>query len=389
VGRILVVTFVSPYPLTSGGARDIYNRLSALNQAGYEVDLIVTSRAPVSQESIEALRKLASNVWTVVRRRDIRSLLSFKPFQYQTRRDIRKVALSGEYFAVILESEFVGAILDNPTLNVQHKILRVHNNEPYLYKTLAQDASSPVSRLLFLLESAKLSWYSKNLIRRCDHLWFISSEELSELRKNKQGLLEGRTASLLPTLVDPNSFRRPSLSSSKVFYAGALSIPINQQGLLWYLNNIHPNMLSDPAYEFLLAGQTGDASIEPLLRAVRANERVRLFPNAEDLTELQNSAGAFINPIQRGAGVKIKTIDAAVAGLPVVTTTAGAEGTHFVHGIHAIIADSAEQFEAGLKNVLTNKILARSLVTASQAILAEQNGFSRQEKLLSSLNDYH
>lgn len=379
--RILVVSFILPFPPNSGGGRDIYERIKSLRQSGYTVDLIATPREIPDSKDVDSMQTLVDKLWVVPRTRNPSALLSLKPFHYETRSGVKTVALSDDYDAVLLESEFVGGILENPTLRAKHRILRVHNDESYLHRSLATDATSFVEWASFWAESYKFRHYSPQIMKQCDQLWYISDREMEKASHSEWAA----KAHHVPVLVDQANFKRPSLASSKVFYVGALSVPINSNGLIWYLKNIHPHLLSIPGYEFILAGKTGSASIEKLLEAVRASERVTYSPDVADLAPLYDSAAAFVNPIQRGAGVKIKTIDAAIAGLPVIATSVGAEGTGFVNGVHAVIADTVEDFIAGVKGVLEGKERSRAMVDAAQQLLAKSNGPEAVGRLLETL----
>ncbi len=327
------------------------------------------------------MQSLVDNLWIVPRTRNPSALLSLKPFHYQTRLGVKAVALTNDYDAVLLESEFVGGILENPTLRASRRILRVHNDESHLYRSLAEDASSFVQRASFLAESFKFRRYSPHVIKQCDQLWYISSKEM-EMAAGSEWAAKGRH---LPVVVDQANFKQPSLASSKVFYVGALSIPVNSRGLIWYLKNVHPHLLSIPGYEFVLAGKIGPAGIEKLLEAIRSSERVTYIPNTADLAPLYDSAAAFINPIQRGAGVKVKVFDAAIAGLPVITTSVGDEGTGFENGTHAVIADTADDFTRGIKAVLQDKERSHAMVSAAQQLLAKNNGPEKVCRLLEAL----
>jgi len=312
-------------------------------------------------------------------------LLSVKPFHYQTRKALRNIPLFGEYFAVIIESDFAGAILDNPALIARYRILRVHNNEASLHRSLAHGAPTWKQRSAFALESMKFYFYSPRLMRHCDRLWFISASEFERASFEKRnGDFSGRLR-LAPKLYRSDEMMRRSLNGSTVLYVGALSVPTNMEGLIWYVEHIHREMLSDPLYRFVIAGKRGVSGIDALIGAIASEPRIELHLDLPCLDPLYDNAAAFVNPIQRGAGVKIKTLDAAVQGLPIITTPAGAEGTGFEDGVHVLIARSKAAFIAGLKHCLIDKIFAQNLIDRAQELVLRQNGPDQFLNCLNSL----
>jgi GT2 family glycosyltransferase/glycosyltransferase involved in cell wall biosynthesis len=70
-----------------------------------------------------------------------------------------------------------------------------------------------------------------------------------------------------------------------------------------------------------------------------ASERVEVLGWVPDLTEAHDHARVMVAPLRFGAGVKGKVGDALRRGLPVVTSSIGAEGMDLVDGEHALIAD--------------------------------------------------
>ncbi|NIM62807.1 MAG: glycosyltransferase, partial [Acidobacteria bacterium] len=59
-----------------------------------------------------------------------------------------------------------------------------------------------------------------------------------------------------------------------------------------------------------------------------------------------------------GGGMRVKILDAWSWGLPIVSTTIGAEGLRAADGENLLIADSAADFAEALKRVLTDRTLA-------------------------------
>ncbi len=63
-------------------------------------------------------------------------------------------------------------------------------------------------------------------------------------------------------------------------------------------------------------------------------------------------AGVFIVPLLSGGGMRVKIIDAWRWGLPVVSTSIGAEGIHCKPGENILIADNPQAFADAIVEVL-------------------------------------
>ena len=64
--------------------------------------------------------------------------------------------------------------------------------------------------------------------------------------------------------------------------------------------------------------------------------------------------------------MRVKILDAWDRGLPIVSTTIGAEGIACVSGENALIADDPEQFSAAILNILADKDYAHKLRAAGK-----------------------
>ena len=56
-----------------------------------------------------------------------------------------------------------------------------------------------------------------------------------------------------------------------------------------------------------------------------------------------------------------------------------------MNGVHAVIADTVEDFIAGVKGVLEGKERSRAMVDAAQQLLAKSNGPETVGRLLETL----
>jgi glycosyltransferase involved in cell wall biosynthesis len=113
-------------------------------------------------------------------------------------------------------------------------------------------------------------------------------------------------------------------TSPIVLFTGALNRSDNERGILWFLERVWPRVQAAvPTAQLVIAGANPQP---PLVRAVSKAARTVLTGFVESLEPWYAQAAVFIAPLHTGAGVKFKTIDAMLRGVPVVSTTVGAEG---------------------------------------------------------------
>jgi len=76
-------------------------------------------------------------------------------------------------------------------------------------------------------------------------------------------------------------------------------------------------------------------------------------------------------PIREGGGTRLKILEALALGVPVVSTTKGAEGLILSNGKHLLLADTPMDFALATSRLLSDPPLARHLGEAGrQAVLA-------------------
>ena len=71
-----------------------------------------------------------------------------------------------------------------------------------------------------------------------------------------------------------------------------------------------------------------------------------------------SSCALFVCPIRSGSGVRVKLLEAFAAGIPVVSTTVGAEGLARSDGEFCALADDAQGFAEKTVQLLEDRELA-------------------------------
>ena len=128
-----------------------------------------------------------------------------------------------------------------------------------------------------------------------------------------------------------------------MFIGGYEHLP-NVDAVTWFTTEVLPLIRRElPEVQFRMVGSRPPDGLKALVSP--GVELVGYVPDADPFFE---QARVFVAPLRYGAGMKGKIGHAMSLGLPVVTTTIGAEGMLLEDGVHALVADTAEAFASAV-----------------------------------------
>lgn len=109
---------------------------------------------------------------------------------------------------------------------------------------------------------------------------------------------------------------------------------LNIEGLDWFMEQVWQKLKHyDDDLRFIIAGSICKVMEESV------DDRVHLFGLFDSSREVYSLGDVFINPMQSGTGLKIKTVEALSQGKFVISTTAGATGLYEMIGNGLICSD--------------------------------------------------
>jgi glycosyltransferase involved in cell wall biosynthesis len=152
---------------------------------------------------------------------------------------------------------------------------------------------------------------------------------------------------------------------------GYLARPENQDALTWLLDEVWP-AVRDSVPDVVLRVVGGGVS-DRLARRLELDPSVVATGYVADLAAEYAHAWLCVVPVRDGAGVKFKTVEALVAGVPVVTTPIGAEGVA-PPDTFAGCTESAEEFATCCVEVLRHPDTAAA--TAAPGATGARHRFS-------------
>ncbi len=173
-------------------------------------------------------------------------------------------------------------------------------------------------------------------IRGADVVSTVTETERDIVRS----LVPGCDAVVLPNVHAVRSQPVPGAGGrADLLFIGSYRHAPNVDGVHWFSSAILPLIRGEEAARFIALG----ASPPPELEAL-ASDKIVVPGYQSDVTSFFEHARVFVAPIRYGAGMKGKIGMAMAMGLPVVTTSMGAEGMGIVHGTHALVADDEPAF---------------------------------------------
>lgn len=364
--RILQVANKFPYPAKDGGSIATLSLAKSFALLGHDVTMLAlntskhyTDPDTVPAELASAIRFISVPADTGIRvTKMIRNFL-FSRIPYNAERFISKEfelalakLLKEEVFDIIqLEGLYLAPYLDVIRAWSKAKVvMRAHNIEHEIWERTVT------------LQSGIRKIYLRNLARRiknmelyylnlCDAVLPITSRDGEILMKLGCRLpchvvpMGVNAADLLP---DHSHLEFPSL-----FHIGALDWMPNQEGLLWFFENVWGKVLEKhPATRFYLAGRNAPPKFTSL-----AYPNIEFLGEVDDAYRFIRSKSIMVVPILSGSGMRIKIIEGMALGKAIVTTPIGTEGIATTHGENIFIAGNPGDFAAYICNLVENREL--------------------------------
>ena len=178
-----------------------------------------------------------------------------------------------------------------------------------------------------------------------------------------------------PGPVDP-----PLSERRNVLFVGGFRHPPNIDAVNWFAKEVWPAVArAFPDGRFAIVGSDSDRLGTP------AGDRIDVLGHAPDLDPCFARARLSVAPVRYGAGVKGKIVSSLARGVPVVTTSVGAEGMGLTDGANVLIADEPEAFAERIGVLWRDADLWRRLSDGGELFVAQNYGRDRARGILAGI----
>jgi glycosyltransferase involved in cell wall biosynthesis len=385
----------APYPLTGGGALRSASVLQFLAR-NYELDVILFREPRSCDPRIDMPSGLARRLHVLELPENGRHLLS-----RAARNAVRLLrrspplmdrfagfgaeiaeAINGQrYDLAVIEHFWCAPYCDQLSAISDATMLDMHNIESVLH-----DRCARTERGLEALAHRAFSKICRDLeekwLPRFTYLLAASDSDAREL----QDISPASRVSVFPNSI-PYVPAPPRLAEDVVVFSGNLEYHPNASAVRYFCRDIWPRLRDRwPGLVWRLLGKNAQA----VASIVAGDPRIELAGPIDDAIGELARAKVAVVPILAGSGTRIKILEAWAAGVPVVSTSLGAEGLPARDGEHLLLANDAAGFAEAVSSLLANPALAERIGRAGRRLFEREFTWEAAWKSLDFLDPcYH
>lgn len=395
--NILFITPYLPYPPISGGRLQTFLRITNLKKRGHNVYLISIVNRDLSRRDIEDFRRYVTGLELMKARIDLTKLryllrksliLELFPYLSGFEEKIKSISKNRDIEIAIYEG--IGVAQYKRATNNIPSIIYEHNVEHEIVEQMVSYYRKSPLKLL----NGGFGEILRNI-----WLYIFGNREISLARKFELEALNGfdlcitcsdRDADILkrmnekiPVLSIPWGIEMPkefNIPNEKDIYnlvfVGSMHWEPNKDAIRWFIKKVMPlirGRIKNKNIRLIVVGSFMSKEIYRLNNGV--DICVRGF--IEDLSEVWLDTDIFIAPIRLGSGVNVKIIEAMSYGIPVVTTSKGAEGLKASAGEHFVLSNTPKEFAKSIKSLIDNLDMRRLLSIKAREYVFEHHEINK------------
>lgn len=406
--KILLLLGTFCYPPRNGGDQALINAIDKLNSY-VDFHLISVAESENQRVNLDAFHKAYPNIQSstyIIRKNSYQRISSFFSrianainrrigncnavnMQYANVYEPKFSLLNDFYLYIdkyicdnrieIVQSEFWFTLgrLSGITSNVkrvfvQHEIQYVVNSQRL--KQRPHDESD--EKYLEAMRRSEI-----NAMNSCDAIITLSYDDKNRLIDD--GVHTPIFASFAQLKFKEFSYDNKFISCRKLVFIGPETHLPNKQGVEWFLNNVWPQVISKQRdIQLDIIGCWTENTIKNWSQQY---QNINFLGYVDDLKHALDKS-ILIVPIFQGSGIRMKILEACNLGVPVVSSTIGAEGLGLVNGKNAFITDNGDYFFENIITLLNSpEITTKFVIAANQHI---KDNFSDEKFIESRMKCY-
>ena len=169
-----------------------------------------------------------------------------------------------------------------------------------------------------------------------------------------------------PREVEPELPSVVSDGFCKALFTGRLDMDVNREAFFLFADKVWPRVRPEWSRRVkpIFAGGFPDEQVRR--RASECGIEIHAPLSDTEARQLFAEADIYLSPVVSGTGIKIKTIEAMAHGKPMIGFAGAFRGVPVKDGVHALIANSPEEFACLFEGLILDPARQREIGAAAQ-----------------------
>jgi glycosyltransferase involved in cell wall biosynthesis len=256
--------------------------------------------------------------------------------------------------------------------DLSRTVLFQHNVETMIWRRHAETADGVARRAYFRRQAERMFAFEKQTCLAAGSIIAVSDNDARTMRD----LFGVRNVHHTATGVDADYFApQPAPAAADLVFVGSMDWMPNIDGISWFCSDILPLLRQrHPECSLAVAGRAPGAGIQAL---GQADPRIIITGTVPEIRPWLWGSKLSIVPLRVGGGTRLKIYEAMAAGVPVVSTSIGAEGLNYTDGEDILIADSPAQFADACARILSDPALAARIAANARHLVTSRFSWDR------------
>ena len=239
-----------------------------------------------------------------------------------------------------------------------------HNIESELYRRYSRNTASLPRKVYAGITARRMAATENWLLHASLGHSVCSARE----RQHLLALAPTARVAVIENGVDAEYFSAAAAGAARhrIVFVGSMDYHANIEAAVWFVRRVWPGVSAAfPDWRLTLVG----SNPVPAVRELADAANVEVTGTVPDVRPYYREAVSAIVPVLTGSGTRLKILEAMAAGVPVVSSSVGAEGLAVSPDKDILIADGAEAWLPALGSLASDAAPARAMAAnASQLV---------------------
>lgn len=278
---------------------------------------------------------------------------------------LSEILQQNKFDIIQLEGLYVSPYIKTIRKYSQTKIsFRSHNVEWKIWQRMSKNEKNVLKKIYYGLLKKRIKKMEYKALKQSDLLIPLSFEDKKNLP------FDDKNCFTLPIGIPKCNFLdKINTNTNNFFYIGTLDWFPNQNGVLWFLENVWTDIKQTfPDIDFILAGRNAPQHFV---------DKIKKYPiifagEVVSANEFIDSNHIMIVPLFSGSGMRAKIIEAMARSKCVVTTTIGAEGIDVKNMENIVIANDADEMIEAMEWLIREPERVRKISEKAHHLIAKK-----------------